>query len=114
MNFGDFLHLFLLLIAFFAVLFGAYYVTKLFARFQSKKVLGNNIKVIESIMIGPQKTIQLVKVGQEYLLIGVTKDHITYLKSIENDQVTFNEEKLNGSRNDTFNKLLEKIMKKHV
>lgn len=52
-----------------------------------KKKQDTNIKIIEATMVGPQKNLQLVKVGQEYLLIGVTKDRITFIKEIDKDSI---------------------------
>ncbi|WP_058485167.1 flagellar biosynthetic protein FliO [Defluviitalea phaphyphila] len=76
---------FFLIIIFILILILTYYVTKWIGKFQYKKYQGNNIKIIESITIAPQKTLQLIKVGNKIHLIGLSKDNITYLTEIDED-----------------------------
>lgn len=78
---------FFLIILFAFILFGAYYVTKLIGRFQYQKYQGSNIKIIESIIIAPQKMLQLIRIGSKYYLIGVSKEHIVYLTEIEKEMI---------------------------
>ena len=73
----------LLVFLFIGIVLGAYYVTKWISMAQFQKNQGKNIKVIESIGIGPQKILQLVQVGTQVFLIGITKDHITFMTEID-------------------------------
>ncbi|MDA3845006.1 MAG: flagellar biosynthetic protein FliO [Vallitaleaceae bacterium] len=72
---------------FVVILFGAYFTTKFVANHQTSRLKNNHIKIIEAIQVGPGKTVQLIKAGEDFLLIGVTKDHITSLKSISKDEI---------------------------
>ncbi|GMQ62763.1 flagellar biosynthetic protein FliO [Vallitalea maricola] len=102
-----------LLVLFILVLVGAYYVTRVFGRFQIKKGSSQNIHQLESISVGPQKFIQLIKIGDEYILIGITKDKITFLKEIDKDNIDlskYNKEKI--AQVTPFNKQLEKFLGK--
>ncbi len=79
-----------ILILFVVIFFGAYYTTKFLGKYQGRKTKEANLKVIEAISVGPQKSLQLVKVGSEFVLIGVTKDRITFLKDVSEDQIDLN------------------------
>ena len=68
---------------FILVLFGAYFATKFLGNFQSNRMGNGNIKIIEAISVGPNKTIQIIKIGDDFVLIGVTRDRITFLKDID-------------------------------
>jgi flagellar protein FliO/FliZ len=96
-----------IMILFVLVLFGAYFTTRFLGKFQSNQHKNSYIKILEAISVGPNKTVQLVKVGEEYMAIGVTKDRITYLKSIDKDQIEltlFEERGQMKSFNQYFNK----------
>lgn len=44
---------------------------------------GKNLKVLDQIVLAPKVTLNLVKVGDKYLLLGVTETSITVLKELE-------------------------------
>jgi len=73
------------------ILFGAYFTSKFIGNYQKGQYKNNHIKIIEAIQVGPGKTVQLLQVGEEFLLIGVSKDHITPLKSISKDEIDLTE-----------------------
>ncbi len=110
---NDWLQLIVLLVLFIIVLFGAYFATRLFGSFQVKKGTSRNIQQLESISVGPQKVLQLIKVGEEYLLIGITKDRITFMKEIDPGHIDLNHY-ATDKKNQVlpFNKQLEKFLKK--
>lgn len=110
---SDWLQVIVLLVLFIMVLFGAYFATRLFGSFQIKKGSSKNIHHLESISVGPQKVLQLIKVGEEYILIGVTKDKITFIKDINKENIDIN--KYNKDKTDLvvpFSKQLEKFLGK--
>ncbi len=80
------------LVAFVVVLVLAYYFTKFIARSRLGLKGSTNIKVLESVAVGYQSTVQLVKVADEYMLIGVTKDKITFLTNVKPDNLRFQEQ----------------------
>lgn len=90
---------------------GAYYASRLLGNFQLNKNRAANLKIVEVISIGPQKTVQLIKVGSEYILVGVTKDHITFIKEISESNLDIN--LLQGNDQVVpFNKYLDQYFKK--
>lgn len=101
-----------ILILFVVIFFGAYYTSKFLGKYQSKKTKDANLKVIEAISVGPQKSLQLVKIGSEFILIGVTKDRITFMKEISEDHVDVSIPQSSSFGVVPFNQYLDKFMKK--
>jgi flagellar protein FliO/FliZ len=76
--------------------FGATFFVALLAWFVTKKMAGSrgvgretcNLSVVESLNVGGQAVVRLVRVGDKYLLIGVTKENVTLLAEIDEDQIS--------------------------
>lgn len=112
-NFGKgFVQIFYIFILCIVVFVGAYYTSKLLGNYQFSKNKLSNLKIAEVIQVGPQKTIQLIKVGTEYVLIGVTKDKITFIKEIPESNIDLNLLPNNINNSMPFNKYLDQILKK--
>ncbi len=91
---------------------GAYYTSRFIANLQNTTSKASNMKILEAISLGPQKTLQLIKIGKEYILIGVSKDTVTFVKEISEEKL---DKELFESKgiNDGFAKHLENFMKKN-
>ena len=77
-----------LVAAFVIVLFLAYYITRfLGASGRLSRARGANIKVLEATSVGQAGSVQLVRVGQKVLLLGVTKEHISVLTEMTEDEL---------------------------
>lgn len=86
---------FLSLIFAFAVILGlAYVTTKIVASASFKKYRNKNMRLLEGMQLGPQKTLQLVRVGNKILLLGVTKDNVTKLETFYSHELNVSEEDL--------------------
>jgi len=71
-----------------AVILGAaYYVTKYLARKGLNPANNKNLKIIETVPLGIDKSILLVKVGEQYLLLGSTQKNISLLTVIEQEKL---------------------------
>ncbi len=81
-----------LLVLFAIVITAAYYVTHFIAKFQKGKFQGKNLEIIEAISVGTQKSVQLVRVGKEYIVIGVSKNEINMLKTLGEDDIVIKDE----------------------
>jgi len=92
MELKDYLQFITVIILFFVILWAAYIATKFLGNFQMNKGNGNNLKIIEVMPVGPQKTLQLIRIGSEYMVIGVSKDHITFVQSVEESKLEFSED----------------------
>lgn len=81
-----------LFILFAIIVFAAYYVTYYVAKFQQKSKMNNNLQIIEAISVGPGKSIQIVRTGNEYVVIGVTKGNIQLLHTLGPDDLKVDSE----------------------
>lgn len=103
----------LLILAF--VLTLTYFVTRWVAVYQKGQMRGRNLQVIETLRITNNKLIQIVKAGDEYLVVAIGKDEVHLLTRLTKDQL----EKLPASNSDeefptgNFKDILEK-MKEHL
>lgn len=70
------------------ILAAAYYVTKYIARKGFKASGNKNLKIIETVSLGIDKSLLLVKVGEQYLLLGSTQKSISMLTAIEQEKLT--------------------------
>lgn len=103
---------FFLIVLFAIILVGAYYVTKWIGKFQNQRYQGNNIKVIESVAIAPQKMLQLIQVGKKLYLIGVSKDNIVFLSEIEKETIKNLNTNLQDSSVIRFDSYLKQLINK--
>lgn len=85
---------FLLIIVFIVILLLVYYSTKWLASSKLSIRKNSNVRIIESISVGYQSTIQLIKVGSKLFLIGVTKESVTFLTEID-EEINEDENKQN-------------------
>ena len=86
-----------LFILFAIIIAAAYYVTYYVAKLQQKSKDNNNLQIIEAISVGPGKSIQIVRVGNKYVVIGVTKGNIQFLQTLGPDDISVNADKENQS-----------------
>ncbi|QSZ26598.1 flagellar biosynthetic protein FliO [Aceticella autotrophica] len=77
------------------ILFMAYFVTKILNQKTLSYTKSNNMQVIEHIFLGHDKNLYIVKVGSEYILIGVTSSNINYIKKIKKEDIAVMENKKN-------------------
>jgi len=71
-----------------AVILGAaYFVTRFIARKGFTASGNKNLKVVESIPLGIDKTLLLVRVGEQYLLLGSTQKNISLLTAIDREKL---------------------------
>lgn len=86
---SNILQMLAVLLVFVVVLVITYYATKWIAKSGAIQSQSANIKVIETFKIAPNKYIQIVQLGSKYYSIGVTKESITFLAPLEEEQLDF-------------------------
>ncbi len=96
-----------MLLVFIGVLAATYFFTKWMANFQKEKTSTGNIEVIETARISATKYIQIVRIGQKYMAIGVGKDEITSLGEISREDLIIKED--DPQDNISFKDILEKF-----
>jgi len=69
------------------ILCAAYFTTKYIAKKGLYRAHNKNLKIIETVPLGIDKTLLLVKVGEQYLLLGSTQKCITLLKEVEQEKL---------------------------
>ena len=62
---------------------GTYYLTRYISRARVSGKIHGNIYIVEVISVGVSSTVQLIKAGDKYVLIGVSKDRIVFLSEID-------------------------------
>jgi flagellar protein FliO/FliZ len=74
-------------IVFIGIIFLAYYCTKFLGKSKIQAMNGKNISVIESINIGIGSALYIIKAGEQYFLISVTKENISLISEINADTI---------------------------
>lgn len=89
------------------ILVAAYYTSRFVANLKIGQLKKSNFMVIDSYRISTTKALQIVKVGNRYLLLAIGKDSINLLTELDETEVVIRElhqgEKLN------FKQLLDKL-----
>ncbi len=84
------------------------FTTKYLANYQRVQNAGKNIEVLETHKISQTKYIQIVKIGKKCVAIAVSKDTVTLLTPLEEDDITIPEEVNEGK---SFKEILEGFKK---
>lgn len=78
----------LLIVVFAAILFLAYFSTKKIASFKLGTGRNNFFKIVSSLPLGGTNSIQLVKAGERYFLIGVSKEKIVCIAEFQAEDIS--------------------------
>lgn len=94
---NSFIQLLGVLVIFVFVLVITYFVTKWIGGFQKSQMTGRSFQVIDTIRIVGNKYVQVLKMGDVYLVIAVGKDTVTMLAKLTEEEIGLPEEEiLNG------------------
>jgi flagellar protein FliO/FliZ len=97
-----------LLVVFVLVLALTAFTTKWISGYQKRQNAGSNIEVVETGRIANNKYVQIVRVGEKYLVIAVCKDTVTLLGEISKEEL-----KASGkSQGILFKDILERSVKR--
>ena len=81
---GQFFYI-LLMVVLVAVL--AYYTTRLLGSARMGKFGRRNLQIVESMGVGPQVFVHVLRVGKKYVLVGVTKNHVSQLSELAEEDL---------------------------
>ena len=81
------------LVIFAGVLFVTYLVTKWISGYQKGAQAGSNVKIIETVPISNGKYIQIVRIGDRYVALGVWKDGIVNLCEVDEQTLIMDDKK---------------------
>ena len=76
-----------LLFVFILVLFAAWYVSRLIGNKAMGGFGNRNINVIESFRLDNNKAIQIIRIADKYLAIGISKDNISVLAQLNEEDI---------------------------
>ena len=76
-----------LIIIFVLVLVVCYYTTRFVAGRQLVQKKVGNFEVIETFPIAQNKYLQLIRMGNKYVVVSVTKESVTYLTELSQDEI---------------------------
>jgi flagellar protein FliO/FliZ len=96
------------LVIFVLVLGVTAWVTRWMANYQKGRNSNNNIEIIETTRITNNKYIQLLRVGETYMVIAVCKDTVTMLSEVPAEQLKFSDD---AQSKMSFKELFEKTIK---
>ena len=77
------LNVILYLAGFCALLFLTYVTTRYIGRKQANAMKSKNINVLETVMLGMDKRLHLVKAGNKFLLIATTSKSVVFLTTVD-------------------------------
>ena len=100
-----------LLFVFVFVIGSAYFITKKIAAIGSQRMQGKNMEIIETLQLSMSQIIHLVRVGKKIVIIGVSKDRITYLSEVDSESIDFDLYKI-LEETPSFEDCLKKVMPK--
>lgn len=107
---NNILQLITALFVFVLVLALTYFVTKWIAKSGAMQSHAKNIKVIETYKIAPSKYIQIIQIGKKQYAIGVTKEQITFLSELEEDQLEIPEDFGNTVGDTSFKEVMKHML----
>ena len=76
-----------LILVFVIVLVVCYYTTRFVAGRQLVQKKMGNFEIVETFAIAQNKYLQLIRMGNKYVVISVAKDSITYITELEEEEV---------------------------
>lgn len=106
--FGSFFYILLV----FACIIGlCWFALRMMGRVRGRGGATKNLQLVESILVGSQNMVQLVRAGERYLVIGVSRERVTLLAELDASQVREFEAAPIGA---PFKQILERFTKKNT
>ncbi|MGN0270954.1 MAG: flagellar biosynthetic protein FliO [Candidatus Weimeria sp.] len=91
-----------------------YFTTHFIAGYQKKRLSVGNFAVVDTMKIANNKFLAIVKAGKDnYYLIGVGKDEITFIDKLDKDDISFKSDSGSGipGKNPDFDRFKQMFMK---
>lgn len=103
-----------LLVVFSLILVAAWFTTRWLGTNTLQSQKNANISVIETFRLAPNKYIQIIRLGEKYVAVAVSKDHIEYLTEIDEETLSLpSDGERQFSSNVDFKDVFSKIIKKN-
>lgn len=108
-NWDSYAQFLTVLVVFVLVLALTALVTRWIARYQKQQYVNCNVEVVETGRIADNKYVQIVRVGETYIAIAVSRDSVTMLCEVPKEELR---ECRAGGQAAGFRELLDKALKK--
>lgn len=89
------------------ILVAAYYTSKFVGGIKLGQMSTSNFKVIDTYRISPNKLLQIVKIGNKFIVISIGKDTINYITELDEAEVLIKD--FNNREKQSFKQVLEKL-----
>ena len=106
------LQLFGLLLLFAFVLAATYLTSRFVGQFKLGQMRNRNFKVIETYKVSPNKFLQLIQVGNKYIVVSVGKDEVHFITELAEEEVILPMESMHDGMK--FSDFIAKVQKKHI
>ncbi len=60
----------------------------LLRRWSHEKIQGRNLSVLETLPVGPSKTLSIVRVGQRLFLLAATNERVSLISELDSDELS--------------------------
>ncbi|HHV60385.1 MAG TPA: flagellar biosynthetic protein FliO [Clostridiaceae bacterium] len=112
MDWGDILAAFLYILVLGVIIFLAYMYTKYIGKKAGRLFQGKYINIVETISLGGDKRIHLVKVGEEFFLISSTAKDVNFLTGLKLNELAAaeGEEEVKKENTFSFNAILNRYI----
>lgn len=92
----SFIQLVGVLFIFVIVLALTYFTTRWIGGYQKNQMSGREFKVVDTVRIANGKCVQILKLGEVYLVVAVGKDEVTMLAKLTEDEIGLTEDEISG------------------
>jgi flagellar protein FliO/FliZ len=113
---NSFIQLLGAIVIFLFILVITYFTTRWIGGFQKNQMTGKSIAILDTLRLNGNKYISVVKTGEVYLIIAVTKDNVTTLAKLSEEEMGEFASLLNTDQTqsqnvmpENFQEILEKI-----
>lgn len=103
----NFIQLIGLVILLIVILIATYYTTRFVGNVKLGQMKNSNFKLIDAYRISPNKVVQIVKIGNKYIVLGIGKDTINFITELDEEQVTVRDYQTREKV--SFTQLLDKV-----
>lgn len=89
------------------ILIAAYYTSRFIGGIKLGQLKKSNFQVIDSYRVTPNKALQIVKIGNKYVVIAIGKDDITYITELDESEVMIRE--IHQGDKQSFKQIFDKL-----
>lgn len=104
---SSFIQLIGLIILLLLILAATYLTTRFIGNIKLGQMKNSNFTLIDAYRVSPNKVIQIIKIGNKYVVLAICKDTISYITELDEEHIVFREHQ--SKEKLSFEALLSKI-----